>query len=413
MFLFRNNQKEGSMKKSFGSFLAAVVLILGLAAFFSSCGGGGGGGSSSEPTLTPISTPTQGAQSATTAVSSFRSMSNTSSSLIGFTSLGGVPLAPKMKVSATAGPASTAAEKFVARFAPAAKKAAAMRASISETPQTSSCYGGGSSTMDVDPSGTSMTMTFSNCKEGDTLTNGTIVISGVAQDSNSGSGNITIGSADQPFTETIYSSSSSTVIEEVTTASVTMSFTATNTSSANPTVTMNINGYFDDVDHVAHTHEKQTMNNFSFAGTMSGSTTTIGGVSYDVVTATVNGTVTGTTYASDTDLTVSYQKGPNTFTNVVIVDKQPVFGTGDEYFSIDGTITVTTTPAECIDGTFSITTNTPVQIDATTGKTKAGKMTINGNVVATFNSDGSVSVAVDSGAPVVYSQTELDSLCAL
>jgi hypothetical protein len=420
MFFFRKKLKEGSMKKSFSSVLAAAVLVLGLAAFFASCGGGGGGDGSA-PAITPISTPAQGAQSATATVTSIRSMSNTSSSLIGFANFGGASLAPNMKMPLAVGPASTAAEKFTARFAPAAKKAAAMRASATGYPMTTSCASGStvapgtnnSMTMDMDAAGTSMTMTFINCREGDTLTDGTIAMYVVSQDSNSGSGNITVGSADHPLVQTIYSAFTSTVINEVSTASVTISFTATNTSSANPTVTMNMNGYFDDVDHVAHMHEKQTMNNFSFAGQLDGSTTTIGGTTYDVVTATVNGTVTGTTYASDTDQTISYQEGPNTFTNVVIVDKQPVFGTGDEYFSIDGTITVSTTPAECIDGTFSITTSTPLQIDGTTGETKAGRMTINGNVVATFNSGGSVSVSVDGGAAVAYSRTELDSLCAL
>jgi hypothetical protein len=123
--------------------------------------------------------------------------------------------------------------------------------------------------------------------------------------------------------------------------------------------------------------------------------------------------VTGTTYVSDTDQTVSYLEGPNTFTNVVIVDKSPAFGTGDEYLNVNGTLSISTTPAECINGTFSIVTNVDLQIDGTTGQTKAGRMTINGNVVATFNGDGSVSVSVDGGAAVVYSQTDLDSLCAL
>jgi hypothetical protein len=257
-----------------------------------------------------------------------------------------------------------------------------------------------------------MTMTFNSCREGDTLTDGAIVLSGISQAS--GSGNISIGTDVHPFVQTIYSGFTSTVINEVSTASVTMSFTATNTSSANPTVSLTMNGYFDDVDHVAHTHQKQVMNNFSFAGNITGSTNTIGGMSYDVVTATVNGTVAGTTYASDTDLTVSSQEGPNTFTNVVIVDKHPVSGTGDEYFSIDGMISISTTPADrCIDGTFSIVTNTQIRIDSTTGQTKGGQMTINGNVVATFNIDGSVSVAVDGGTPLVYTRAALDTICAL
>src|SRR5512144_2212206 len=112
------------MKKSFGALSAAAVLMLGLAVFVASCGGGGGGGGSSSPTITPISTPTQGAQSATAAVSTFRAMSNTGSSLTGFANLGGVPLAPKMLFGP--GAALTPAVKFASRFAPAAKKAQAM-----------------------------------------------------------------------------------------------------------------------------------------------------------------------------------------------------------------------------------------------------------------------------------------------
>lgn len=397
------------MKKSFSS--VATVLVLGIAVFFASCGGGGGGGNSA-PSITPISTPAQGAQSATASVSTFRSMSYTSTSLLGFTSLGGISPTP-IKMPVTSGPESTAAEKFATRFAPVAKKAAALRSSIAGVPQISYCSGGGSTTMDMDASGTSMTMTFNNCNEGDTLTDGTIAVYGVSHDSNSGSGNISVGSADHPFVETIYSGFTSTVINEVSTAAVAMSFTATDINTANPTFTMTMNGYFDDVDHVAQTHEKQVMNNFSFTGALDGSTTTIGGISYEVVTATVNGTVTGTTYASDTDPTVSYQQGPNTFTNVVIIDKRPLSGVGDEYLSVNGTLSISTTPAECINGTFSIVTNADLQIDGTTGHTKGGQMTINGNAVATYNSDGSVSIVVGGGAAVVYSQAELDSICAL
>lgn len=408
------------MKKSISALSATAVLMLGLAVFFASCGGGGGGGSS-EPTITPISTPTQGAQSAAAAMSSFRSMSNTSTSVLSFTSLGGVPLAPKMKMPVAVGPEATAAEKFAARFVPVTKKAAAMRASATGYPMTTDCATGAtvapgtnnSTTMDVDASGTSVTMTYTNCREGNTLTDGAIAIYVVSQDSNSGSGNITIGSSGRPFVQTVYSGFTSTLINEVSTAIVTMSFTATNTSSQNPTFTMGMNGQFDVVDHVAHTHQSQVMNNFSFAGGLTGSTTTIGGIAYDVVTATVNGTVTGTTYASDTDQTIIYQEGPNTFTNVVIVDKSPVSGSGVEYFSINGILSISTTPTKCINGTFSIVTNADVQIDSVTGQTKAGKMTINGNVVATFNSDGSVSVSINDGAAVVYSETELDSMCAL
>jgi hypothetical protein len=399
------------MKKSFSALTAtAVVLMLGLAAFFASCGGGGGGGSSA-PTITPISTPAQGAQSAKAAVSTFRSMSNAGSSLTGMAGQGGLPLAPQIKMPVSTGSASTAADKFAARFATVVKKAEAMRVSASGYPMPMTCDSG-SGTIDMDASGTSMVMTSNNCRNGDIMTDGIMSVSGISQSSNSGSGNITVGSDADPFIVTVYSGATSTVIDEVITAVVGMTFTATGTSASDMSFTLSMTGYFDDVDHVAHTHERQVVNNLSLSGG-TGSTTTIGSVSYDVATLTLNGTVTGTTYVSDTDQTVSYLEGPNTFTNVVIVDKSPAFGIGDEYFSIDGTITVSTTPARCIEGRFLITTNTPVQIDGTTGQTKAGQITINGNAVATFNSEGSVSVSVDGGAAVVYSRTELDSMCAL
>jgi hypothetical protein len=397
------------MKKSFIA-TATAVLMLGLAVIFASCGGGGGGGSSA-PVITPISTPAQGAQSATAAVSTFRAMSNTGLSLTGITNQSGVPLAPKMNMFSAAGPASTPAEKFAAQFAPVVKKARAMRVSASGYPMPMTCSSG-SGTIDMDASGTSMIMTSSDCRNGDIMTNGIMSVSGISQTSNSGSGNITVGSDADPFVMTVYSGATSTVIDEVITAVVGMTFSATGTSQTDMSFTMNMNGYFDDVDHVAHTHERQVVNNLSLSGG-TGSTTTIGSTSYDVASLTLNGTMTGTTYASDTDATISYQVGPNTFTNVVIVDKTPVFGTGDEYLGINGTITVSTTPAKCIEGTFSIVTNADLQIDGVTGQTKAGTMTINGNVVATFNSDGSISVSLDGGAPVVYSQIDLDSMCAL
>jgi hypothetical protein len=327
------------------------------------------------------------------------------------TDLGNLPLAPHMKMPVSTGSASTAADKFAARFVTAVKKAEAMRVSASGYPVPMTCSSG-SGTIYMDASGTSMIMTSKNCRNGDIMTDGIMSVSGISQTSNSGSGNITVGSDADPFIMTVYSGATATVIDEVVTAVVGMTFSATGTSQTDMSFTMNMNGYFDDVDHVAHTHERQVVNNLSLRGG-TGSTTTIGSTSYDVASLTLNGTMTGTTYASDTDATISYQVGPNTFTNVVIVDKTPVFGTGDEYLSINGTITVSTTPAKCIEGTFSIVTNSDLQIDGVTGQTKAGTMTINGNVVATFNSDGSLSVSLDGGAPVVYSQIDLDSMCAL
>lgn len=397
------------MKKSFIALSAAAVLMLGLAMFFSSCGGGGGGGSSA-PAITPISTPAQGAQSATAAVSTVRSMSSAGSSLTGMAGQGGFP-APQIKMPVSTVSASTVADKFAARFATMAKKAEAMRVSASGYPAPMTCSSG-SGTIDMDASGTSMIMTSNNCRNGDIMTDGIMSVSGISQTSNSGSENIAVGSDADPFIMTVYSDATSTVIDEVITAVVGMTFTASGTSSTDMSFSMTMNGYFDDVDHVALTHEKQVLTNFSISGGLA-STTTIGSVSYDVSTLTLNGTMTGTTYASDTDMTVIYQQGPDTFTNVVIVDKYPVFGTGDEYISIDGIITVSTTPTRCIDGTFSIVTNADLQIDGVTGQAKAGTMTINGNVVATFSSDGSISVSIDSGAPVVYSQADLDSLCSL
>ncbi len=159
------------------------------------------------------------------------------------------------------------------------------------------------------------------------------------------SGTFTLGSAGRPFTITDYTGTVSTPIT-TSQANVTMSFTA------GATTTMFVNGTFDDKDFSLNTHDQETFTNLSLSG--ASTTTTILGVSYNVDTLAINGSLASTSYSAATGTTVNYNS-TNSFTNFDLADKTPVLGAGNEYASINGIFSISTTPADkCIDGTFSI-----------------------------------------------------------
>ncbi len=413
--------------KRLGLFVFVAILVLGLSIFLAACGGGGGGsspatssssssgGSSSSSSsssgggITTISTSTQGAQSAAATVTTSRNIANTSIQLSGMAAMGGSnpPAAARLKVFA--GTKATALSKFAARFAPMVRRANAMKASATGYPMTVSCASGAtgtvaplsnnSMTIDVDTTG-NMTLTFTQCKEASTLTDGVFAIVGAAN-----SGTFTLGSTGRPFTVTDYSSSAPTTAVSKSVVSMTMAFSSSGTGE-----TISANGTLEGWDYVLHTHEAQTMTNLSIG--VASTTTTINSASYNVDTLTLSGSGGDTTYASDTDSTVSYSE-TDSFANFSIAYKTPSGTTGNDYFSINGSFTIATTPADqCIDGTFSITTNTDIQIDAN-GVTQAGQVTIDSNVVVIFQANGAATVSINGGAPQAYTGSELDSLCAL
>ncbi|MDA8422039.1 MAG: hypothetical protein M0Z89_01755 [Nitrospiraceae bacterium] len=400
------------MKKSTQVALSAV-LVFSLAIFISACSSGGGSSSGGSSSITSLSTTTQGAQTAAAGVTSARNVASSGVQLSSLVNSGSSP-APAFRAFAGTNMKTTAVGKFVARFSPIMKKAQVMRTSAMGYPMAISCsssasgtapnYSNDSITIDMDASGNIMTLTFTQCADTTTynLTDGVMTITGAAS-----SGIYAIGTNTRPFIVADYTSSSMTTTTDMSQVSATMS----SSTSATGDNTMSVTGLFEDWDYVLHSHDKQTMTNLSINS--ASTTAMISNATYSVSTLTIDGSEAGTTYVSDIDPTINYTENAS-FSGFSVADKTPASGTGNDYLSINGIFSISTTPAnKCIDGTFSIVTNTDIAIDPITGQTQSGQMTINSNVVVIFQANGAVSVSVNGGTAQPFTLQELDSVCAL
>jgi len=388
-----------------------VLLVVGLTAFLAACGGGGGGEGGGG--VTAISTTSQGAQATAASVNTSRSVITAGVSLSNIASGGFGQQALKMRVPGGATAKTIALNKFAARFGPVVKKARTMQVSAQGFPMTTSCdsqvtgtVAAGSPnsiTIDMDAGGTQASIVYNQCRELYSLTNGTFIMSNIGQNT----ATLTIGSDTTPFTEKLFSSSTATVPDSRSETSATMSLSMTGTAPS-LTATMSMSGWFENWDYVLDTHDRQDMAGVSITATSS--TATISGANYDVQTLIINGSMSNKTYS--TAAGTSFVSESSSFTNFAITGKFPASGSaGNEYLTMNGTFSINTGNA-CIDGTFSIATNTDILIDSL-GVTQAGKMTINGNAVVTFLTNGSVSVSVGGAAPVTYTESELSALCPL
>ncbi len=109
------------MKKS-AKIVLSAVLVFSLALFISACSSGGGSSSGGSTSVTSLSTPTQGAQSAAASVTSARNVGSTATQLSNMASLSGTVGAPAFKVFAGANTTTNAASKFVATLQPYREK---------------------------------------------------------------------------------------------------------------------------------------------------------------------------------------------------------------------------------------------------------------------------------------------------
>jgi hypothetical protein len=262
--------------------------------------------------------------------------------------------------------------------------------------------------MDINAEGTVLTLTYTKCKEQDTLTDGKMIMTG-----DDTSASFTLGSASAPFTVTTYDVSSgvtSTTINNVDKTAMTMKWSST--TAAPITDTIVADGWMESWDYVGDTHEKIVMSNVTMKN--SSSVSTIGTSKFDVDTTAIDGSWVSTVYPTATAATASLTE-TDTFKEFTLKYEHPQYGVTAaddfDYLSMNGTFEVNSLPADkCIDGQFTIVTNTPIKVDNATGNTIAGKMTINGNAVAVFNADGSVTVTVD-GKAVTLTEKELEDLC--
>lgn len=395
--------------------LYVLILVLSIfSLFLSSCGHN----HSSNSSMTSITTSNQAAQAALATLKTARNVMVYGSALAMITSAAtsggvGLPLAPAINTSSAATMQAAAASTYSSTSSPTKMKATGPHARAVTFPVTIDCAtnttvtGGSTATPDsitiVQNSVTHFTVTFNACRENSIQIDGlmTAELTGIIAFT------FTLGSDAAPLVVTGYAGATSPTVSDVLQTSSTVLFSQTGSTD-----TFVATGSFENWDYAAHAHERQVMNNLKIAVTTG--VTLVGGANYSVDTLTVNGPLAGTVFASDTDTTVSYTEA-NSFTNFVIVDKAPAAGSPNfDYLAVSGTFTISTTPADkCIDGTFSVSTNTNVKLDNGTGTAVAGQITINGDVTALFNADGSLSVTVDGGAPITVSEPDLAMLCSL
>lgn len=360
----------------------ALVLAWGLGLMLTSCGGttttpGGSGGATGA--LTPITTGAQGAQAASSAEAMAAAVS---------------PMGARL--SDTASRIDTAINAVPVTVIPV----------TFDCTSRSPILGGGTSTPNSitivkDFSGR-VTGTLTMCRVNATETSGTITAT------KSGSATtLTLGSTGAPLIVSEYIDTTFTTVKRKGQSAATLTY-----SISGATITLTANGSVETWDYLRHKHDHFDLTGLSI--TDAKSTTAVGANAYTVDTLTFDGALSRTVFVSDIDPTVSYTEG-GSFTSFVVVYETPAAGSAAtvDYLTINGQLSVATNPARCIDGTFAIATNTPISIDATTGMTTAGQLTVNTTAMATFNADGSISLALNSGAPQVFTTAALATLCAL
>lgn len=394
--------------RRFVLFALIAIMALGLSVFFTACGGGGGSSSSSNSSgITSINTNTQGVQAASAGVNVAQSMSTAGT---GLSDLVGMA-APKLRIPfASSAVKQNAISKFSSRIKPLVAKARTLRSSAIMTAATSttmSCATAGTETLSIDLTSINISTTFNNCQKGNELLNGTISLAG-----NDTGGTVTIGTASSPFTLSTCTNLACTSFSDVITSVATIFTETTNGTTGAVTDNMTANGYVQFTDNTVSPSatDRQEMSNFSITTAISSSSlTTVAGQSatFDVYGLTLNGSVSTT----HTETGNNFGEA-DTFANFVVT-----FSTDNattEYYSINGTFAMATNPADqCIEGTFNFVTLTPITVDIHPAPvTVAGRITVNTNVDAVFNSNGVV-VTVGSGTPKTYTEADLNTLCDL
>jgi len=387
-----------------GSLFAFIAMIvLGLSILFIAC---------SKEEKSSITT-SQGAQAATESVTSALDVLNTGTQLVNLTSLGrkGVSAATQGLAAFAGGDVkATAAIKFTDRMRPTLHQAQAIKDSAAGFPVAYSCATGMSTTvplnsinsLTVDYDGVSTyTLTYNACLDGSMLSDGEMQITSDTAEA------FTIGSSGSPFTITDYASATSTTVIDMSQATLAMLVTINSTPPATETIAAS--GTVEEWDYVRHTHDFDTLTNFSINSVPT--TTTVTAAGNNVVTLTANGSQLITIYASDTDSTVNYNETLS-FTNFIVVYKAAPSGNGNYSLNINGTFTIGTAPEMCLDGVFSVVTTQDIQIDSN-GVTQAGLATISSIMIPVFLDNGAITVSISGGTPQTYTAAQVGSFCTL
>ncbi|MDA8101032.1 MAG: hypothetical protein M0042_15545 [Nitrospiraceae bacterium] len=369
------------MKRLFAVFAVLVAMSVIIVA----CGGGGGGGGGT----TAVTTTQQGAQSAKAGTAAAQNVLSGQSQITGMMNPGSYTGSPVVGKQTNAGKALTLA---LQRNMPSIKKAKAFALKKATQTQTSNCPDGGTEKFSYDDvNGIPITITYTGCKSGGTVQDGTIQLTGNADMTSMNIAvNMTVIGYDSTYTTKQWQSVDN--------------FSAS-LSESSTTFTMTMNGTHveDNFASTPKTKEETTFSNVSISGTDSSTASTM---KYD---ETMNGAMdfkhyeNGTLTSGDNESYGNFKVGYtlNTSTNVFTM-------------SIDGSFTLATTPADsCADGTYVFKTVTPITYDGTKQMFTAGEISINDTVVVKYTSTGDVQVSIDGGKTFTsYTDTQFDAMCA-
>ncbi len=396
----------------------ALMSILAVAAGCSSSGSKGTD-TNPPPPATPIATTAQAA-SASAAAEQSVGVALSSASYLGGFSEGVTPFAPRFKSMAAQDPrfsAFRAAQSKLmaspkARLADGLRKAksfATSRATVAYD-ETQYCYDSGSvhfvGSLDDMAGSYSFTVTFDHCREYEQDTNGVVVetISAGALESFSvrfGDGDGTLEATDFTVTDYDYTTGYADVIDtETMDLTLSGSWRCANEACSSTTSSLTANGK---ESYVGYGFElTSAYSHFGMSDTLT----------YTDVGSREAFTANGAASETMTDDTGTYGQAL-TFYGLVATQEDTGMNYVDD--TIDGTVVFDFTPDDaCYEGAFAIDTQTPVRFSYDTYTTVAGKVVINGNVTMTYNSDGTVTVAIAGQAPTTYDNvSSLDYVCAL
>ena len=338
---------------------------------------------------------------------------------IGLTSIGGaapafqsssaLQLSPAMeKLITTTGKLPTLTS--VGKAASSIKRALASRAGTIRAAAggTINCVDAGTAVYTINSASAgsfNVTITFTGCRENDTQIDGQYIFTGTTGTSGTtgttATLDITLGSANTPFTIEDFSTGYGSVISRATSTALSLGINIAESASS-LTYTMNASGAMTLYDEFTGNNYTITFSNgfndvYALLSAGTGSTSSF--------SITANGSYAESWTTSGVTTSVS-----SMFSNLALT---LTFNSTSEALSINGQYTITFTPASCLNGTFSFVTNTPVQVSVATGLTDQGSITINGVTTITFNANGTITVTTAGVSQTYNSVYALDQECPI
>ncbi|MBI5636939.1 MAG: hypothetical protein HZA03_03095 [Nitrospinae bacterium] len=386
------------MKKLLFTAFAAALL-------FAACGGGGGGTATTTTTTTPASTTAVQSSSAGTGAVSASTGTTTTFQNISKISVVGAGQAPKFKsISVPSGNAGLdSAALLTGRMGDsplmkAAVEKAQMAAKAGPKAVTSAaCTDGGTYAGAAGSTASSFVITFTNCKDGGNMYDGKVTMTLGAVTGSSVPITMTFaGNNSTTFKVTSFSGTYDIMVLKME-----MNLTIVNTYT--PGATSTAYTYEMVADGTMNLTDYSTTNTYAITFTGFGNTVVVSGTG-----TTFSTTISGKFAESWTDAGVS-SSVTMTYTNFKVDMTDDLTNTT---LSPSGTVSIAYTPStKCSVTSVTVATVTPIKYVNASGKTIAGKITLNSTTSVTFNADGTVTVSDGTNSTSYASSYDMGKEC--